>query len=144
MTSQRDEPASIADLDFGDDLRPLRLTLEPEQIAEYVHSANQVAPRFLSDEGGQQDGLPGQIAPGNLSLAIFSRLLEQAAPGAQVQKISATFRAFVRPAVAMIASGVVTDVEDRDGGKLFECDLMLETEIGDRLVTGTGTVFVAL
>ncbi len=129
-------------MDFGDLLPPLRLTLESEQIAEYVHSANQVAPRFLTDEGGREDGLPGQIAPGNMSLAIFSRLLEGSAPGVEVRRISATFRSFVRPAVALIASGVVTDVEEQEDGKVLECDLLLETDAGDRLVTGTGTLFV--
>jgi len=130
-------------LDFGDDIPQLRQTLSSEQIAEYVKSANQVAPRFLSDEGGRKDGLPGQIAPGNMSLALFARLLEGAAANVEVRRISATFRSFVRPRVALVASGVVTDVEERDDGCLLECDLMLETESGERLVTGTGTVFVA-
>ncbi len=129
-------------LDFGDDLRALRITLSSEQIAAYVESANQVAPRFLSDEGGRKDGLPGQIAPGNLSLAIFSRLLEGAGPDVEVRRISATFRSFVQPAVPLVASGVVTDVVEDDEGKLLECDLLLESESGDRLVTGTGTVFL--
>ncbi len=129
-------------LDFGDDIPPLRLTLSPEQIAEYVKSANQVAPRFLTDEGGRKDGLPGQIAPGNMSLALFARLLEGAAANVEVRRISATFRSFVQPRVALLASGVVTDVEEREDGRLLECDLLLETESGDRLVTGTGSVFV--
>ncbi len=129
-------------LDFGDDLTPLKLTLAREQIGDYVRAANQVAPRFLSEEGGKKDGLPGQIAPGNMSLAMFSRLLEGAAPGAEVRRISATFRAFVQPNVALLVNGVVTDVEEQDAGRLLECDLLLETEAGDRMVTGTGTVFV--
>jgi hypothetical protein len=118
------------------------LTLASEQIAEFVRAANQAAPRFLTDEGGRADGLPGQIAPGNMSLAIFSRLLEGCAPGVEVRRVSATFRSFVRPAIPMVASGVVTDVVEKDAGKLLECDLLLETEAGDRLVTGTGTIFV--
>ena len=129
-------------LDFGDDLPILRVTLSPEQIAEYVRSANQEAPRFLSDEGGRADGLPGQIAPGNLSLALFSRLLERAAPRVNVRRISATFRSFVQPRTELLVSGVVTDVSEEDGGSLVECDLLLETTAGDRLVTGTGTIFV--
>ena len=129
-------------LDFGDDLEPLRLTLASEQIGDYVRAANQVAPRFLSDEGGRKDGLPGQIAPGNMSLALFSRLLESAAGGAEVLRVSATFRSFVQPCVALVVSGVVTDVVEQNGGRQLECDLMIETEAGDRLVTGTGTIFL--
>ncbi len=129
-------------LDFGDDLEPLRLTLASEQIGDYVRSANQVAPRFLSDEGGRKDGLPGQIAPGNMSLALFSRLLESVSEGAKVLRVSATFRSFVQPRVPLLIRGVVTDVEESDRGRRLECDLLIETEAGDRLVTGTGTVLV--
>ena len=43
-------------LDIGDDLPNLRLTLSPQQIAEYALSANQGGPRFLSDEGAKKDG----------------------------------------------------------------------------------------
>lgn len=139
----RESATSVRALEFGDELPPLRLTLSQEEIAEFVHAANQAAPRFLSDDGGRADGLPGQIAPGNMSLALFSRLLEGATAGAAVRRISATFRSFVQPRVPLIVSGVVTDVEEDGDGKLLHCDVLLETEAGDRLVTGTGTIHVA-
>ncbi len=128
--------------DFGDELTPLRLTLAPQQVADYVHAANQAAPRFLDDEQAKKEGLPGQIAPGNMSLALFSRFLESAAPGARVLRISATFRSFVQPKVPLLVTGVVTDVTDADDEQRIECDLLLESEAGERLVTGTGSVVV--
>lgn len=127
--------------ELGDELPSLRLTLAQGEIADFVHAANQAAPRFISDEGARADGLPGQIAPGNMSLAIFSRLLDGIA-GAEVRRLSATFRAFVQPRIPLVASGVVTDVENGDGGTLLHCDILLETEAGDRLVTGTATLFL--
>jgi acyl dehydratase len=130
------------DLDIGDELPALRLTLTREQVAEYARAANQAGPRFLSDAGARQDGLPGQIVPGNMSLALFSRLLGAIA-GARVRRISGTFRGLVRPNVPLVVSGVVTDRQAGAGGDVLECDLLLETEEGDRLVVGTGTLVIA-
>ena len=56
--------------------------------------------RFMSDEAARAEGLPGQIVPGNMSLALFSRLLTGWGDGVRLQRISATFRALVRPDVA--------------------------------------------
>jgi acyl dehydratase len=129
------------DLDIGDELPALRLTLSPQQVAEYAHAANQAGPRFLSDEGARKDGLPGQIVPGNMSLALFSRLLGTIEGGC-VRRVNGTFRGLVRPNVPLVVSGVVTDLRPGEGGELLEIDLLLETEEGDRLVAGTGTVLV--
>jgi len=130
------------DLDIGDELAALRVTLSPEQVAEYAHAANQAGPRFLSDEGARKDGLPGQIVPGNMSLALFSRLLGTI-QGGRVRRINGTFRGLVRPNVPLVVSGVVTDRQPAQDGDVLEIDLLLETEEGDRLVAGTGTVVVA-
>ena len=134
-------PVPSTDLDIGDELPALRLTLTREQVAEYARAANQAGPRFLSDAGARQDGLPGQIVPGNMSLALFSRVLGTI-EGGRVRRISGTFRGLVRPNVPLVVSGVVTDRQPSDDGDILECDLLLETEEGDRLVAGTGTVIV--
>jgi acyl dehydratase len=124
--------------DIGDELPPLRVTLTNAQVREYAIAANMPGGRFLSEEQAKAEGLPGQIVPGNMSMALFSRLLTEAISGAQIQRINATFRALVRPNVPLVISGVVTD---RNGENL-ECDLLLETEDGDRLVTGTATIIL--
>jgi hypothetical protein len=122
--------------DIGDELPSLRLTLASGQVREYAIAANMPGGRFLSEEQAKAEGLPGQIAPGNMSMALFSRLLTEAIDGVRIKRINATFRALVRPNVPLVISGVVTD---RDG-ETAECDLLLETEDGDRLVTGTATI----
>ena len=53
--------------------------------------------RFASDEEARAEGLPGQIVPGNLSLALFSRLLTGWADSGRLQRISAP-SARARPA----------------------------------------------
>lgn len=127
-------------VEVGDDLPPLRLTLASEQVRAYAEAANMPGGRFMSDEAAQAEGLPGQIAPGNLSLALFGRLLTAWAPAARLQRLSATFRALVRPGVPLIASAVVTEKHTSDHGAFVECDLLLESADGDRLVTGTATL----
>jgi acyl dehydratase len=126
-------------LDIGDELPPLRLTLTNAQVREYAIAANMPGGRFLSEEQAKAEGLPGQIVPGNMSMAIFSRLLTEAVVGVRIKQINATFRALVRPNVPLVISGVVTDCD----GATAECDLLLETEAGDRLVTGTATIVLS-
>jgi acyl dehydratase len=130
----------FATIDVGDELPPLRVTLSSEQVRQYAEAANMPGGRFMSDEAARAEGLPGQIVPGNLSLALFARLLTGWATGGRLRRINATFRAMVRPNVALVASAVVTEKHQSDTGNFLECDLVLENADGDRLVTGTATV----
>ena len=127
-------------VDVGDELPPLHLTLTGEQVAPYALAANMPGGRFMSDEEAKAEGLPGQIVPGNLSLALFSRLLTAWGDGVRLKRLSATFRAIVRPDVALRLSAVVTEKHCSDHGNFLECDLVLENADGERLVTGTATV----
>jgi acyl dehydratase len=130
----------FADIDVGHDVQPLRLTLTSEQVKRYAIAARMPGGRFMSDEDARREGLPGQIVPGNLSLALFSRLLNDAFPGTNLRRLSATFRGLVRPGVPLVVSGVVTEKHCTDNGDLIECDLLLESADGDRWVTGTASV----
>ncbi len=131
------------DIDVGHELQPLQLTLSGEQVRQYAVAARMPGGRFMSDAEAREEGLPGQIVPGNLSMALFSRLILGALPGATLKRLSATFRGLVRPGYALIVRGVVTEKHCTDHGDLIECDLLLESEEGDRWVTGTATVQLA-
>jgi acyl dehydratase len=133
---------SFDTVDVGDELPALQLTLTGEQVRRYAQAANMPGGRFMSDAEAQAEGLPGQIAPGNLSLALFTRLLTEWGEGVRLQRISATFRAIVRPNVPLRLSAVVTEKHASDRGNFLECDLVLENSDGDRLVTGTATVML--
>lgn len=130
----------FATIDVGDELPPLRVTLTSDQVRRYAEVANMPGGRFMSDEAARAEGLPGQIVPGNLSLALFARLLTAWASGGRLRRINATFRAMVRPDVPLMVSAVVTEKHQSDAGNFLECDLLLETADGDRLVTGTATI----
>ena len=135
-------PISFDTVDVGDELPALQLTLSGVQVRGYAVAANMPGGRFMSDADAQAEGLPGQIAPGNLSLALFSRLLTEWGTGVRLKRISATFRAIVRPNVPLRLSAVVTEKHASDHGNFLECDLVLENADGDRLVTGTATVIM--
>ncbi len=133
-------PAAFEDVDVGDELPPFHLTLTPEQVKRYAEAANMPGGRFMSDELAKAEGLPGQIVPGNFSLALFSRLITDWNAAATVERLSATFRGLVHPGVPLIVSGVITEKHASDRGDFIECDLVVESDAGDRLVTGTATV----
>ena len=128
--------------DVGDDLPPLHVTLSGAEVRRYAEAADMPGGRFMSDEAAKAEGLPGQIVPGNLSLALFSRLLTQWSAGLQVQRLSATYRALVRPNVALTVHAVVTEKHTSSAGTSLECDLILENADGERLVTGTARVLL--
>lgn len=133
-------PHSFDSVDVGDELPPLRLTLAGEAVRAFALAANMPGGRFMSDAEAQAEGLPGQIVPGNLSLALFSRLFGEWDHNARLKRVSGTFRALVRPGVALTVSAVVTEKHTSEHGNFLECDLVLENADGERLVTGTATV----
>jgi acyl dehydratase len=130
------------DIDVGYELPALGLTLTGEGVSRYALAARMPAGRFLSDEEARKEGLPGQIIPGNMSLALFARLVAASFPGARLRRLSATFRGLVRPGRALVLSGVVTERHHLEDGDVLECDLLLENDEGDRWVTGTASVGV--
>jgi acyl dehydratase len=140
MSEQRTGPVGFEDIDVGHEFPPLRLVLGGEQVRRYALAARMPGGRFMSDAEARKEGLPGQIVPGNLSIALFSRLIGEALPGAGLQRLSATFRGLVRPGQALVVRGVVTEKHCTDDGDALECDLVLESEDGDRWVTGTARV----
>jgi len=131
---------NLEEIDVGDELPLLKLSLSGEAVRAYAEAARMPGGRFTSDEEARKEGLPGQIAPGNMSLALFSRLLAEALPDAKLLRLSGTFRALVRPGTELLVRGVVTERHAHEGGDVIECDLVLESAAGDRLVTGTASL----
>ena len=136
------ESANFDHIDVGYELPVLQLTLTSEQVRRYACAVGVRVGRFLSDEAARQEGLPGQIAPGNMSMALFSRLIGVAFPGMTLQRLSATFRVPVPANHAVTVRGVVTEKHASDQGNFLECDLVLESAEGERWVTGTASVYV--
>ena len=78
--------------DIGDELPPITVDLSSSFIAAYAREVGMDFGRFTSHEEARSQGLPGQIAPGNLSLALISRYLSDWAPGTRLKRLGTTFR----------------------------------------------------
>jgi acyl dehydratase len=120
--------------EIGDAIAPLEVTVTPDEVRRYATVANMPGQRFFSDEVARKEGLPGQILPGNMSLALLSRALLDWLPGSRMDKLGATFRGIVRPGKPIRITGFVTDTREEGGRVVVECDLVLECE-GERRVT---------
>ena len=124
-----------ADIEIGHEIPKLEVTLTGDQVRRYATVAQMPGPRFFSDEVARKEGLPGQILPGNMSMALLSRLLTDFLPDARLAKLGVTFRGIVQPGKPITCSGFVTDRRENGGAVELECDLILE-QGGERRVTG--------
>jgi acyl dehydratase len=121
-------------IEIGDAIVSLEVVVTPDEVRRYATVAHMPGQRFFSDEVARKEGLPGQILPGNMSLALLARALLDWVPEARLEKIGGTFRGIVRPGKPLRVSGFVTDSRHEGERRVIECDLVLECE-GERRVT---------
>ena len=122
----------------GDELPGRTFVLEKDMVRAYAKAANQWAPRFTDDEGARQEGLPGMITPGNMSMGLLTSMIEAWAGPGSLRRLGTTFRGLLLPGRTIRLCGAVTQ---RDvAGRSVELDVWIETEEGDRVVAGTATV----
>jgi acyl dehydratase len=122
----------------GDELPVRQLFLSKDLVRAYARAANQWAPRFTDDEGARQEGLPGMITPGNMSMGLLAAAIEAWAGVGAVRRLGTTFRGLVIPDRTIRLCGAVT--EKNDDASTAELDVWLENDDGERLVIGTATV----
>jgi acyl dehydratase len=122
----------------GDELGPEEVFLAKEQVREYARVNGILFPRFTDDEGARAEGLPGMIAPGNMSMGLLTRLVEAWAGHGTIRRIGTTFRSVVQPGRTIRLCGAVTHCDEPT--RTAELDLWIESDEGDRLVIGTATV----
>lgn len=129
---------SFEALEPGDELPTMTVELEPSFVAAYAREIGMDAPRFTSPEGARKEGLPGQIAPGNLTLALLARSLLAWAPAGRLRRLGTTFRSLALAGATAKVHGAVTEKDEEH--RTIECDLWMENGEGDRLVLGTATL----
>jgi acyl dehydratase len=128
------------DLDVGDAVPTETLFLSKERVRAYARAAGMLAARFTDDEGARQEGLPGMITPGNMSMGLLSKMVTDWAPGAVLKRLGVTFRGLVLPDRTVRLHGNVTDKQASGRDHTVELDLWLESDEGERWVIGTATV----
>jgi acyl dehydratase len=122
----------------GDEVPGREFVLEKDQVRAYVKAANQWAPRFTDDEGARQEGLPGMITPGNMSMGLITTMIEAWAGPSSLRRLGTTFRGLLLPGRTIRLCGAVTQRDE--GTRSVELDVWIETDEGDRVVAGTATV----
>jgi acyl dehydratase len=129
-----------ADVNIGDELGPTEMHLSKDQVRQYARAMGMWVPRFTDDEAARKEGLPGMITPGNMSLAILSKLVTDwiGAGAAKMTRLGATYRQPVIPDHTISLHGFITHKNDDD--RTVEVDIWLENEDAERLVIGTATV----
>jgi acyl dehydratase len=128
------------DVQIGDQLGPEEIHLSKDQVRSYARATGMWVPRFTDDEGARKEGLPGMITPGNMSLAVMSKLVTDwiGTSGARMVRLGTTYRQPVIPDHTISLHGFVTGKNDDE--RTAEMDVWIENEDAERLVIGTATV----
>jgi acyl dehydratase len=129
---------TFADVEEGDELPPEDLFLSKNAVRAYAEASGIAFARFTDDEGARREGLPGMIAPGNMSMGLLASRLERWAGPASLVRLGVTFRGLVLPDRTVRLCAVVTQKDDR--ARRVEVDVWMESDEGERLVMGTASV----
>ena len=122
----------------GDEIGPITRLLSKDEVRAYARACNVYFPRFTDDEGARQEGLPGMITPGNMSMGLLATLIESWAGAGALTRLGTTFRGLVLPDRTIRLCGAVTQKDDE--ARTVELDVWLESDEGERLVIGTASV----
>jgi acyl dehydratase len=134
-------PLRYDQVNIGDSLGPIEIYLSKDQVRAYAKAMGMWVPRFTDDEAARKEGLPGMITPGNMSLAILSKLVTDwigPAGGPRMIRLGTTYRQPVIPDHTIALHGFVTHKNDDE--RTVDIDVWLENEEAERLVIGTATV----
>ena len=130
-----------ANVEEGDELPVEELYLSKDAVRAYAAACGIAWARFTDDEGARREGLPGMIAPGNMSMGLLAGRLERWAGAGSLLRLGVTFRGIVLPDQALHLCAAVTQKDEGAGS--VEVDVWMEGEQGDRLVIGTASVKIA-
>ena len=129
------------DVQEGDELPVRSLFLSKDQVRAYARAGGQWSPRFTDDEGARREGLPGMIAPGNMSMGLLASFLEAWAGPGTLRRLGTTFRGLVLPDRTIRLCAAVTQKES--ASRSIELDVWVEGDEGERWVLGTATLALA-
>jgi acyl dehydratase len=126
------------EVEEGDELPPAERPLGKDDVREYARVNGIAFARFTDDEGARKEGLPGMIAPGNMSMGLLATFVERWAGAGSLRRLGTTFRGLVLPGHPITLYGVVTQKHPAD--RTVELDVWIESHEGERVVVGTATV----
>jgi len=128
----------FAEVEEGDELPTCTRFLAKDEVRAYARATGMYFPRFTDDEGARREGLPGMIAPGNMSMGLITTFVESWAGAGSLRRLGTTFRGLVLPDGTIRLCGTVTQKDEATNSG--EIDVWMENDEGERLVIGTATV----
>jgi acyl dehydratase len=125
-------------LEPGDEFPVKTIALDKTFVRAYACAIDMNFGRFTDDAAARAEGLPGQITPGNMTLALLARSLVEWLPGARLVRLGTTFRGLALTGATVKVIGTITEKDE--AGRTGECDVWMESPEGDRWVIGTATL----
>jgi acyl dehydratase len=126
------------EVEEGDDLPTCIRFLAKDDVRAYARATDMYFARFTDDEAARREGLPGMIAPGNMSMGLITTFVESWSGAGTVRRLGTTFRGLVLPDRTIRLCGTVTQKDEST--LTAEVDVWMENEDGERLVIGTATI----
>ena len=128
----------FVEVEEGDDLPTCTRFLAKDDVRAYARATDMYFARFTDDEAARREGLPGMIAPGNMSMGLITTFVESWSGAGTLRRLGTTFRGLVIPDKTIRLCGAVTQKDDVSA--TVEVDVWMENDDGERLVIGTATV----
>ena len=132
------------EIEPGDELGPITLVPTTEKIRQFAKLQDPAGrpSRFTSDEVAKQQGLPFAMMPGIMGCAYLSKLLTTALPNARVKRLDTVFRQSIPHNKPIRLIATVTDKKVTNGENTVECDVYLQKEDGENMMTANALLFL--
>lgn len=111
------------------------------QLAKYAGASGDFNPIHLDDEIATQSGVgPTVIAHGMLSMAFVAQMLTDWVGPTNLRRLGVRFTAMVRPGDVLTCRGRVEQVRTEDGRTQADCEVWIDNQRGERVLTGRAVV----
>ena len=131
----------IQDVEFGAELEPFEPDTSLDRVRAFAHAVGWGAgARFDDHEKARQEGLPGALVPGIMSMGFITSMIHNWSSMARVERIDTVFRATLLADQPCTLCAVVTDV-DIDAG-IVELDVSVQNAAGETRVFGNARVLI--
>ena len=125
---------ALSSIKVGDQLEPLRRTVEQRQIDAYAEASGDHNPIHVDREFALSVGLPGAIAHGLLEMGILAEALAVWAGGAdRLQLLQVRFSKPLAAGDTITCTGTVTAVDEAQG--LATLEVGATSDRGERVLT---------
>jgi len=129
----------IQDIEFGTELPTFTPDTSLTRVSAFADAVGWGGgARFNDHERARQEGLPGALVPGIMSMGFITTMIHQWSAQTKIERIDTVFRAPLLADEPCTLSGVVTDV-DVDT-HLLEIDVSVKNPAGETRVFGTARV----